>query len=146
MSWPSGGLEERAFQALREARVQGCSSGKNKVCSFKECSGGQWARGRLWEGMVGAKAGCRAWRETQWEKGKESMRSRIPESSSSLSQCHTLACSDLWAQEPCSPRCSDGDAGRRGGVHSGVREHVKTCLGDVGLAGPSELLLRPLRS
>lgn len=75
--------------------MQGWSSGKNKVCSFKECSGGQWARGRLWEGMVGAKAGCRPWRETHWEKGKESMRSRIPESSSRLSQCHTLACSDL---------------------------------------------------
>ena len=47
----------RGLSRLREARVQGCSSGKNKVCSFMECSGGQWARRQA----VGRNGGSYGW-------------------------------------------------------------------------------------
>lgn len=47
----------RGLSRLREALVQGCNSGKNKVCSFVKCSGGQWAR-RQAVGGSGGNHGC----------------------------------------------------------------------------------------
>lgn len=89
---------------------------------------GSGPEGRTWQGMVGAGAGCRDWRETHWEKGKEGTRSWVPGSSTRFSQCHIPACRDLWSQAPCFPRCSEDDVKRKGGVHSGVKDRSLSLL------------------
>lgn len=64
--------------------MQGSSSGKKKKVYSQNVLVGSEPEERLREGMVGAVAGYRGWRETHWGKGREGTMSWIPESSSSI--------------------------------------------------------------